>query len=318
MSSADFDNLHRSVLLDETVGPIVAIAPSLVIDATLGLGGHSEAILLRSTDAKIIGIDQDTTAIELAKTRLQAFDERITFVHSNFSEIKEVVREYSADQPDAILADLGVSSIQLDDGDRGFSFRSDAPLDMRMDRDPNRATAADLLAELPEEEIANIIYQYGEERASRKIARWIVEKRKSGEPVKTTLELASLVERALKKGKKDQVHPATRTFQALRIAVNDELGIIEGFLKDSVEILKPGGILAVITFHSLEDRIVKQTFLKMSGRCFCPPRMPVCQCGAEKLVEVLTRKPVTATESELNVNKRSRSAKLRIVKKLEF
>ena len=215
------------------------------------------------------------------------------------------------------MADLGVSSLQLDSGSRGFSFRFDAPLDMRMDAGSDGITAAELLAETSEKELADIIYQYGEERASRRIAKWIVEKREAGTPITTTIELAELVRRAVKTSPKDKMHPATRTFQALRIAVNNELEILDTFINDSVGLLKTNGRLAIITFHSLEDRIVKQAFQRLAGRCSCPPRIPQCVCGAAKKVEILTRKPVIATEAEQNENPRSRSAKLRACRKLE-
>ncbi|HEX9961341.1 MAG TPA: 16S rRNA (cytosine(1402)-N(4))-methyltransferase RsmH, partial [Pyrinomonadaceae bacterium] len=210
----------------------------------------------------------------------------------------------------------GVSSLQLDSETRGFSFRFDAPLDMRMDAESDEETAADLLETLSEFEIARIIYEYGEERFSRKIARWIVERRERGESIKTTGELARLVERAVPRNKKDRIHPATRTFQALRIAVNRELEILEDFVKDSIDILKPDGRFAVISFHSLEDRIIKQTLQKLAGKCFCPPNFPTCVCGAGKRVEILTRKPVVSGEAESQENPRARSAKLRACLKL--
>ncbi|MEJ7847506.1 MAG: 16S rRNA (cytosine(1402)-N(4))-methyltransferase RsmH [Pyrinomonadaceae bacterium] len=304
---------HLPVLLDETLELLGPKGGDVFIDATLGLGGHTEAILEKAGDIRVIGIDQDMEAIEFARKRLEKFGDRLSIVHSNFTEIKKVAGIESAN---GILADLGVSSLQFDSGERGFSFRFDAPLDMRMDADSDGPMAADLLADRSQDEIANFIYLYGEERASRKIARWIVEKRDAGEPVTTTRQLASLVERAVKKGKKDKIHPATRTFQALRIAVNCEIEILERFLIDSVDVLKNEGRLAVITFHSLEDRIVKQTFQKLSGKCFCPPRIPQCMCGALKRVEILTRKPVIPSEDEMNENPRSRSAKLRAIKKL--
>jgi 16S rRNA (cytosine1402-N4)-methyltransferase len=206
--------------------------------------------------------------------------------------------------------------MQLDDATRGFSFRFEAPLDMRMDATSNRATAAELLATLDETEIANLIYIYGEERKSRRIARKIIERRDQGRPVRTTADLANLVENAIGRSPKDKIHPATRTFQALRIAVNDELGILGRFIENSADLLKVGGRLCVITFHSLEDRIVKQTFQRLSGKCQCPPRIPKCICGAVKRVEVLTRKPIVPSEAEMGINPRSRSAKLRVCRKL--
>lgn len=309
-------NVHRSVLLDETISFFEKIGGGTIIDATLGMGGHTEALLEMLPNVSVLGLDQDRAAIEIASKRLVRFGNRIKIVKSNFSEIKAVVESEEVDDVSGVLADLGVSSLQFDSELRGFSFRFDSPLDMRMDPDSDDPTAAELLATLDEEEIANIIYQYGEERASRRIARWIVERRKRGEPVRTTKQLADLVASALKKGSKEKIHPATRTFQALRIAVNRELEILEKFLTDSIGLLVEDGIFAVITFHSLEDRIVKQTFQKMSGKCFCPPRMPKCMCGAVKKVEVLTRKPVSPSEEEIAENQRSRSAKLRVVRRL--
>ena len=303
------ETLHASVLLEESVEYLSVAAEKTYVDATLGLGGHAVAIL-ESSGTKLVGIDQDDAAIAIAKSRLKQYGNRARLVRSNFSEIKSVLSALDVGKVDGILADLGVSSLQLDSGERGFSFRSDAPLDMRMDRRSD-TTAADLLEELSEEAIANIIYQYGEERFSRRIARRIVERRESGNPVATTRELAELVERSVKRSPKDKIHPATRTFQALRIAVNGEIEILESFINDAVDVLAPQGRLVIISFHSIEDRIVKQTFQKLSGKCLCPPRMPQCVCGAEKKIEILTRKPVIAAEGETNKNPRARSAKLR-------
>lgn len=314
MPESDAANAHRSVLLAETLGFLEPEKGGLFVDATLGLGGHTEGLLEASPDATVIGIDQDTAAMKLAKTRLKAFGKRVKFVHANFADIRTAVDKA---RPDGIMADLGVSSLQLDSETRGFSFRFDAPLDMRMDAESGGMTAAELLVTADEKEIADIIYKYGEERVSRKIAKWIVEKREQGEPIETTTQLADLVRRAVRTSPKDRIHPATRTFQALRIAVNGELDIIEQFVTDAVDILKTNGVLAIITFHSLEDRIVKQAFQKLSGRCFCPPRIPQCMCGAAKTVEILTRKPVTVTDEEIVENPRSRSAKLRACRKLE-
>jgi 16S rRNA (cytosine1402-N4)-methyltransferase len=306
---------HTSVLRDEIVGFLEPSNDSVVIDVTLGLGGHSEAVLQRFESTRVIGIDQDVQALVFATERLRRFGDRFQSVHSNFSAIAEVAASKRLLSVDAIIADLGVSSMQLDAPERGFSFRFDAPLDMRMDPSTGE-TAAAMLARLDETEIADLIYSYGEERKSRRIARLITERRAAGQPVQTTAELARLVERAVGRSPKDKIHPATRTFQALRIAVNDELGILANFINDSVDLLKPNGTLCVITFHSLEDRIVKQTFQKLSGKCFCPPRIPRCVCGAVKRVEILTRKPVVPTEAEMNANPRSRSAKLRVCRKL--
>ena len=318
MTLSEGENGHVSVLLKETVDLVDPQPGDTIVDATLGLGGHSREILERQPKARLIGLDQDADAIEIAKQNLAEFGDRVTIVHTNFVNIREALVELEIDSVNGIIADLGVSSLQFDSETRGFSFRFDAPLDMRMDAEGEYPTAAELLQTLSQEEIANTIYQFGEERFSRRIARRIVERREAGNPVATTRELAELVERAVPRSKKDKIHPATRTFQALRIAVNNELGVLENFLSDSVESLAPGGRLAVISFHSLEDRIVKQTFLKLSGRCQCPPRLPICQCGAVKKVEILTKKPVVPTETELSENPRSRSAKLRAVRKLNF
>lgn len=317
MAEAQAENLHQSVLLRETLDLLDLAPGKTIVDATLGLGGHSEAILSAAGDIRLIGIDQDGEAIRFARQRLERFGERVLIVHSNFSDIRTAVSTAGVENVDGILADLGVSSLQFDDAKRGFSFRFDSPLDMRMDPDSGGETAAEMLESLSEVEIANIIYQYGEERASRRIAKWIVEKREKGEPVRTTKELADLVARAVRKGPKDKIHPATRTFQALRIAVNRELEILEQFINDSVDLLKKNGRLAIVTFHSLEDRIVKQTFQKLAGRCFCPPRIPQCVCGAQKKVEIVTKKPVTPLPEEMQGNPRSRSAKLRACMKLD-
>jgi len=308
-SSAEFT--HQTVLRDEVVEFVRIGSGSTVIDATLGLGGHSEAIL-ETTEFNVIGIDQDAAAIEIATERLAKFGKRFRTVNANFGEIGNAVRETDVA---AIIADLGVSSMQLDDATRGFSFRSSAPLDMRMDKTTGM-TAAELLETSTEAEIADILYFYGEERRSRKIARWITEKNEAGTPLKTTDELASLVERAIGKKPGDKIHPATRAFQAIRIAVNGELDVLKEFIPAAIEKLNPGGVLAIISFHSLEDRIVKQAFQRLSGKCSCPPRFPKCMCGAVKMIEILTKKPILPSEDEQERNPRSRSAKLRVGKRL--
>jgi 16S rRNA (cytosine1402-N4)-methyltransferase len=318
MPDIDAARAHQPVLLNEAIGFLGAGSGGLFVDATLGLGGHAEAMLDASPDVFVIGIDQDGDALDAAKKRLARFGERVRTYKANFSSIERIVAEAGQGNPNGIMADLGVSSLQLDSGSRGFSFRFDAPLDMRMDPDSGGETAADLLKRLSQEDLANIIYEFGEERHSRKIARWIIEKRQAGDPIETTNELASLVRRAVPRRGKDKIDPATRTFQALRIAVNNELDILDRFVRDAVGLLKTNGVLAIITFHSLEDRVVKQAFQRLGGRCICPPRIPQCVCGAEKTVEVLTRKPVLASETERNENPRSRSAKLRACQKLEI
>ncbi len=310
------ENIHKSVLLAETLEVLKPQASEIFVDATLGLGGHAEKILEDFDEMRVLGIDQDAEAIAIAGKRLERFGNRIKIFHRNFSDIKRVLADAKVERVDGVLADLGVSSLQFDSAERGFSFRFDAPLDMRMNPEGDTETAADLLAALSEFEIARIIYEYGEERKSRRIASRIVWKREQGEPIETTKQLADTVEKAVGRGKQDKTHPATRTFQALRIAVNGELEILERFIRDSVDVLKMGGRLAVITFHSLEDRIVKQTFQKLAGKCFCPPRLPQCACGAKREVEILTRKPIAASERELEENPRARSAKLRACLKI--
>jgi 16S rRNA (cytosine1402-N4)-methyltransferase len=302
---------HRPVLLRETIELLGAAGGGLFIDGTLGLGGHSEAILEASADARVIGIDRDREALELARKRLAPFGSRFHGVHANFREITRVVEESDERDVRGVLVDLGVSSLQFDAGERGFSFRHEAPLDMRMDASGDEETAAELLAGLPEEEIARIIFEYGEERRSRRIARWIVERRERGEPIETTKELSDLVTRAVGYRKTDKIHPATRTFQALRIAVNRELEGLSEFIVEAVDLLQPNGRFVAISFHSLEDRIIKQTLRRLAGHCECDRRAPICSCGARRTVEILTRRPLVPGEEEVAGNPRARSAKLR-------
>ncbi len=307
---------HRPVLLRETIELLAAERGGLFVDCTVGLGGHSEAILQASSATQVLALYRDDEALELARERLALYSSRFRAVHADFRELTRVLARAKIKQARGILADLGVSSWQLDSPSRGFSFRHDAPLDMRMDRSSGDETAAELLGRLSEVEIARIIFEHGEERHSRRIARAIVRKREQGEPVTTTSQLASLVERTTGPGKLRRIHPATRTFQALRIAVNRELENLDSFVTDAVDHLEPDGRLAVISFHSLEDRIVKRTLGKLSGRCQCPPRVPQCICGARKAVEILTRRPITPGDEEIAVNPRARSAKLRAGRKL--
>ncbi|HEV2828605.1 MAG TPA: 16S rRNA (cytosine(1402)-N(4))-methyltransferase RsmH, partial [Pyrinomonadaceae bacterium] len=285
------------MLLRETIESLAAERGGLFVDCTVGLGGHSEAILQASSDAHVLGIDRDEEALEMARKRLAQFGGRFQAFKADFRELTRVLATAKVGQARGILADLGVSSWQLDSPSRGFSFRHDAPLDMRMDVTSGE-TAAELLGRLSEVEIARIIFEYGEERHSRRIARRIIEHRERGQPVATTRDLAGLVERAIGRGKQRRIHPATRTFQALRIAVNRELEHLDQFTADAIDLLEPDGRLAVISFHSLEDRIIKRTLLKLSGRCQCPPRTPQCICGARKAIEILTRRPITPSESE--------------------
>jgi 16S rRNA (cytosine1402-N4)-methyltransferase len=306
---------HRPVLLRETIELLAVERGGLFVDCTVGLGGHSEAILQATPDALVLGIDRDEEALKLARKRLASYGSRFRAVHADFRELTRVLATAKVSPVRGILADLGVSSLQLDSPLRGFSFRHEAPLDMRMDTSRGE-TASELLGRLSEVEIARLIYEYGEEPRSRRIARAIVGRRERGEPVQTTSDLAQLVERAAGAGKKRRIHPATRTFQALRIAVNAELENLDRFLTEAVDHLEPDGRLAVISFHSLEDRIVKRTLLKLSGRCQCPPRLPECLCGAVKRIILLTRRAIVPGAAELKDNPRARSAKLRGAQKV--
>ena len=307
---------HRPVLLRETIDLLEAARGGLFVDGTLGMGGHSEAILEASAQARVIGIDRDREALEFARKRLAAYGARFRGVQANFRDIARILEEANETDVRGVLVDLGVSSLQFDAGERGFSFRHEARLDMRMDASGDDETAAALLARLPEEEIARIIFEYGEERRSRRIARWIVDRRERGEPIETTKELADLVARAVGHRRADKVHPATRTFQALRIAVNRELEGLGEFVEEAVDLLQPNGRFAAISFHSLEDRIMKQTLRRLSGHCECDPRAPVCSCGARRAIEILTRRPLVPGEEEVSENPRARSAKLRACRKL--
>jgi 16S rRNA (cytosine1402-N4)-methyltransferase len=307
---------HRPVLLRETIQYLATERGGLFVDCTLGLGGHSEAILQSSATTNVIGIDRDREAIALAVERLAHFGSRFQAVHANFRELARVMANAGIEGAAGILVDLGASSLQLDSQSRGFSFRYDAPLDMRMNAGSEEETAAELLAHLPEEEIARLIFEYGEERRSRRIARMIVAARERGQAIATTNDLVEVVIRAIGRRPGDRIHPATRTFQALRIAVNQELTGLDQFAVTAIDLLQPEGRFVAISFHSLEDRIIKQTLRRLSGRCECPPRMPQCSCGARRAVEILTRRPVVPDESEIAENPRARSAKLRACRKL--
>jgi 16S rRNA (cytosine1402-N4)-methyltransferase len=296
----------------------------LFVDCTVGLGGHSEAILEASPDTRVIGIDRDPAALNSASKHLAQFGERFRAEHADFREIDRILKDLGETEPAGILADLGVSSLQFDSPTRGFSFRFDAPLDMRMNPEGNEESAADLLLQLPEKEIAAIIFKYGEERNSRRIAKWIVESREQGKPITTTKELADLVARASGQGRRGHIHPATKTFQALRIAVNHELEDLGPFVATAIDLLQPDGRFVVISFHSLEDRIMKQELRRLAGHCQCHSRSgfrrqvpaQLCSCGARRAVEILTKRPVVPETAEIDANPRSRSAKLRACRKL--
>ena len=309
---------HRPVLLQETMQFLAPERGGLFVDCTLGLGGHTEAILESSAETRVIGIDRDAAALGYARERLAHFGERFQPVHADFRELGRILGDREEGKPAGILADLGVSSLQFDSPTRGFSFRFDAPLDMRMNPEGDEESAADLLLRLPEEELAAIIFEYGEERNSRRIAKWIVESREQGKPITTTKELADLVARAAGKRKNWHIHPATRTFQALRIAVNRELEDLGRFVNTAIDLLQSDGRFVVISFHSLEDRIMKQELRRLAGYCQCDfrGRPDLCTCGARQVVEILTKRPVVADDIEIDVNPRSRSAKLRACRKL--
>ena len=307
---------HRPVLLRESIDLLAAERGGWFVDCTLGLGGHAEAILESSPNSRVIGLDRDAQAIGLAQERLAHLGNRFQAVHADFREIAGVVAKAQAENLSGILADLGASSLQLDTPERGFSFRHDAPLDMRMNAGSDEETVAQMLARLPQEEIARLIFEYGEERKSRRIAAFIVASRDRGEPITTTGQLAEIVIRAIGRRPGDRIHPATRTFQALRIAVNRELEGLDQFVATAIELLPPEGRFVAISFHSLEDRVIKRMLRLLSGRCECPPRVPVCSCGTRRAVEILTRRPVVPSEAETAENPRARSAKLRACRKL--
>ncbi len=306
-------SLHVPVLCDRVVDWLQPVAPGLVVDATVGAGGHADALLRAEPAFRLLGIDRDPAAIETARLLLQPFGDRVELVLGTFDSLSEILDRVSAPAPSAILADLGCSSLQLDAPGRGFSFLHDGPLDMRMG--PDGETAADIVNRAPEEELVSILRSFGEERRARSVARAIVDARRRA-PLTTTGALARLVAGAVGRTADRHIHPATRTFQALRIAVNDELGQLERFLEPAVRSLRPGGRLAVIAFHSLEDRLVKHGLRRLEGRCVCPPDLPSCHCRPESLVRVLTRRPVRPSEEEIAVNPRARSARLRVAERL--
>lgn len=307
---------HVTVLLDETVDAVLPHSGGLYIDCTLGGAGHTERLLEKSfPTGRVLAFDQDQTAIAHAEHRLQTYLGRVRFAHSNFRNVERLAREQGFEPVDGIVFDLGVSSVQFDEADRGFSYRFDAPLDMRMDITQS-LTAAECVNEWSEAELVDIFFRYGEEKFSRSIARAIVRERQI-QPIETTGQLADIIKSAIPAAARRQgPHPARRTFQALRIAVNDELGALEEAIQGAFAILRPGGRMAIITFHSLEDRIVKQAYVRFAEGCTCPPDFPICQCGKEPRAKIITRKPIVASEAEVEDNSRSRSAKLRILEKL--
>lgn len=306
--------VHRPVLLAETIDLLRPRPGGNYVDGTLGGAGHAEAILERSSPSgRVLGIDFDPVALERARARLARFGDRVVFVHDSFAQLERLVRWYGFEPANGILLDLGLSSDELS-SERGFSFQAAAPLDMRFNPLGTEPTARDLVNDLDADQLAEIFFRYGEEPRSRQIARAIARERERA-PIETTDRLAALVERAVG-GRRGRTHPATRIFQALRMAVNHELEALEAALPQAMEVLAPGGRLAVITFHSLEDRLVKRYFAQLASSCVCPPGLPVCVCGKQPTATVLTRKGVRATAEEVRGNPRSRSATLRSVEKV--
>ena len=308
------DFYHISVLLDECIEGLNIKPDGIYVDGTLGGAGHSSQIAKRLTTGRLIGIDRDPVALKAAGERLAPYADRVTLVHSNFCEIAQVLRDLDIDGVDGILLDLGVSSPQLDDSSRGFSYMADAPLDMRMNSE-DTLSAYDVVNSWSYEELKRILFDYGEERYAPKIASAICKKREE-KPIETTLELVDVIRGAMPaQALREKQHPAKRSFQAIRIAVNDELGSVEKVMRDAIPCLNPGGRLAVITFHSLEDRIVKTAMAAAAKGCTCPPSFPVCVCGKKPQVQVITRKPIVSGDEELERNPRARSAKLRVCEK---
>ena len=306
---------HVSVLLEECIQGLAIKPDGIYVDGTLGGAGHSSRIAAKLTTGRLIGIDRDNVALEAAAERLRPFEDRVTLVHANFCDMDQALQELGIDKVDGILLDLGVSSPQLDDGQRGFSYMTDAPLDMRMNGEDTR-DARQIVNTWSYEELKRILYDYGEERFAPRIAAAICRRREQA-PIETTLELVDVIKSAMPASAlREKQHPAKRSFQAIRIAVNDELGAVETVMKKAVPLLNPGGRLAVITFHSLEDRIVKNAMAEAAKGCTCPPSFPVCVCGKKPQVRIVTRKPIVSGEEELERNPRARSAKLRICEKL--
>jgi 16S rRNA (cytosine1402-N4)-methyltransferase len=304
---------HEPVLLNEILEYLRPNrANGTLVDATVGLGGHAEALLEQHSNVRLVGIDRDAEALERSRQRLSRFGDRVTLVKGRHESLIEILKQSNIENVSGLLADLGVSSMQLDDAARGFSFRFDGPLDMRMGAEGR--SAADLVNSLDPYELARILRDYGEERMAGGIARAIV-KARADAPITTTTRLAEVI-RTVKKPRFNEIDPSTLTFQALRIATNEELVGLESFVEDAVSVLESGARVAIISFHSLEDRIVKRAFRRLEGECKCPPNFPVCACGAKALIKVLTGRPLTASEEEESRNPRSRSAKLRVAERV--
>ena len=306
---------HVSVLLEECIQGLSIKPEGIYVDGTLGGAGHSSRIAAKLTTGRLIGIDRDPVALKAASKRLEPYADRVTLVHSNFCEMDSALKGMGIEGVDGILLDLGVSSPQLDDGARGFSYMADAPLDMRMNNE-DVLSADTVVNTWSQEELKKILYEYGEERYAPQIAAAICRRREAA-PIRTTLELVDVIRSAMPPAAlREKQHPAKRSFQAIRIAVNDELGSVAKAMEAAIPLLNKGGRLAVITFHSLEDRIVKNAMASAAKGCTCPPNFPVCVCGKKPLVKLVSRKPIVSGEAELNANPRARSAKLRICEKL--
>ncbi|MGI5928561.1 16S rRNA (cytosine(1402)-N(4))-methyltransferase RsmH [Pseudoflavonifractor sp.] len=313
MSEMEFS--HKPVLLQECIDGLNIDPTGTYVDATLGRAGHSREIARRLTTGQLICIDRDQAALDAAPVRLEGLMDRVTLVHGNFGDLADILDKLKLDKLSGVLADLGVSSPQLDDASRGFSYMADAPLDMRMDQS-EALTARTVVNEWPQEEIRRILFQFGEERYAPAIAAAIVRAREKA-PIETTLELADIIRSAMPAhALREKQHPAKRSFQAIRIAVNDELSAADKLIQAAVPALAPGGRLAIISFHSLEDRIVKNAFAAFAKGCTCPPDFPVCVCGKKPVIRLVNKKPIVSGEEELNENARARSAKLRIAEKL--
>lgn len=306
---------HIPIMLDEVLDGLNIKEDGIYVDGTIGGAGHSLEIVKRLTNGKLIGIDQDENALNKAKDVLSDYSDKVILVKNNYENIDTILREQNIEKVDGILLDIGVSSHQFDEASRGFSHNQDAPLDMRMDKS-QEISAWVVVNKYSKEELEDIIFNYGEERWARRIAEFIVEER-SINPIDTTLDLVSVIKKAIpKKVRMEGHHPAKKTFQAIRIEVNRELEVLQNSIDIMIDRLNPGGRLAIITFHSLEDRIVKEAFKALYKDCICPPHLPKCICDKKREIEIITRKPITATKEEVTLNPRSRSAKLRVAEKL--